>query len=87
MSGFDLKCPHCLHKHDEHLIYQSWASRGHNSEFEIGCEHCHLTLVVNVHSVPEFEITAKRCCRCLKAPIQTGSYCKACKPAAIAKPH
>lgn len=56
MAGrFDERCPHCEMK-IEHL-YDSFIAGDYRIDFSFPCPFCDKEIIVDVHTVPEFELS------------------------------
>lgn len=54
MGTFAERCPYCETKID---VYDHFISHDYASNFEIDCPSCEETIEVDVHAVPEFEMS------------------------------
>jgi transcription elongation factor Elf1 len=53
-STWNETCPTCGAKNN---LYDAFVSKDYNTEFRVPCQGCGRELLVEVHSVPEFEVT------------------------------
>lgn len=76
MGNFNECCPHCA----EPIEVQSYfESNDYSDEFTFDCPYCNRAIEVDVHAVPEFELSKPRCKMCGKTTKGKAPYCPPCK--------